>query len=257
MIAHVHSCKIGTGTVALLGPSNLDFIVSLFALSRLGRTVLCLSLRIAPVAIIKLVKQTGCDTILHGHTQAITSSIEAVDRDYGITGLPIPARALYDGPRQGPRFYRVFDRRTENHRPALIMHSSGSTGLPTPVTLSHKALLTHAVQGADVDNFGVMPLYHLYGVSTTIGAMYLGKKANLFGASLPLTAENLITALETTRPRALHFVPYALGILAEEQRGVELMRDCDLVTAASARTPDELGDRLVRAGVNLGVVYGT
>lgn len=231
--------------------------MTLFALSRLGRTVLCLSLRIAPVAIINLLEQTGCNTIVHGSSQAIASAISAVDQEIPILALPIPTRGVYEVPSLDPPFRRVVDRMTESTRPALIMHSSGSTGLPKPVTLSHRALLTHVVQGAGVDNFGVMPLYHLYGVSTTLQAMYVGKKANIFDATLPLTADNLIGAIEATRPRALHFVPYVLGLLAEKPRGVELMRRCDFVTAASARTPDELGDRLVQEGVHLGVVYGT
>lgn len=52
-------------------------------------------------------------------------------------------------------------------------------------------------------------------------------------------------------------VPYALGLLAEKQRGVDVLKSCGVVTAAGARTPDELGDRLVKEGVNLGVVFGT
>lgn len=83
------------------------------------------------------------------------------------------------------------------------------------------------------------------------------KTAYLYNAARPLTAENLVLAMEAIRPEAVHCVPYVLGLLAENQRGIEALKTCQVVTAAGARTPDELGDRLVRAGIHLGVVYGT
>jgi acyl-CoA synthetase (AMP-forming)/AMP-acid ligase II len=106
-------------------------------------------------------------------------------------------------------------------------------------------------------NFNPLPWYHLYGVSTSLQAMWMRKTAHLYNTSLPLTAENLVAVLETVRPEALNAVPYALGLLAENQRGIDAMKACKLVTAAGARTPDELGDRLIREGINLGVVFGT
>lgn len=74
---------------------------------------------------------------------------------------------------------------------------------------------------------------------------------------MPLTADNLVAVVEKVRPQAVHVVPYALGLLAEKWRGVDGLESCKIVTAAGARTPDELGDRLVAEGINLGVVFGT
>ena len=87
--------------------------------------------------------------------------------------------------------------------------------------------------------------------------MWMAKTAHLYNAALPLTADNLIAALEAVRPGAIHAVPYAIGLLAEKEHGINAMKRCEIVTAAGARTPDELGDRLVKAGVNFGVVFGT
>lgn len=87
--------------------------------------------------------------------------------------------------------------------------------------------------------------------------MWMRKTAYLYNTSLPLTADNLVAVLEAVRPAAVHVVPYALGLLAEKQQGVDALKTCRIVTAAGARTPDELGDRLVREGVSLGVVFGT
>ncbi|KAF2644124.1 acetyl-CoA synthetase-like protein [Massarina eburnea CBS 473.64] len=245
-------------TVALFAPSNVDFVVSLFALSRLGYTVLCLSLRLAPIAIINLLRQAECSTIVHGYSPHIESMVQEVAQEVPLQTLHTPARKVYWAQKnEGPMFKREYSRDEETNRIALVMHSSGSTGLPKPVFLSHKNVLCHPVQGAGVDNFGALPLYHMYGISTMLQAMYMRRIAYMFNQSLPMTSDNLIAAIEAIRPQAIHTVPYALGLIAEQARGVELLKACKFVTAASARTPDELGDRLIKAGVNLGVVYGT
>ena len=244
--------------MALLAPSNLDFIVSFFALSRLGYTVLCLSLRITPTAIINLLQVTNSVTIVQGHSPHIDATLQKVNKDWPVKSLRLPTRSDYDRPPcDEPRFVREFDREEENGRMALIIHSSGSTGLPKPVMLTHKALLNHPIQGSGLHNFNALPWYHLYGISTSLQAMWMRKTAHLYNTSLPLTADNLIAVLEAVRPGAVHVVPYALGLLAEKQRGVDALKSCKVVTAAGARTPDELGDRLIKEGVNLGVVFGT
>ncbi|KAH6650756.1 putative NRPS-like enzyme, partial [Chaetomium tenue] len=253
----------GRGPIGLLAPSTVDYVVSVFALSRLGYTPLCLSLRIPPPAILNLLKQTGCTILVHGAASTITDKVAAVAADYPVKPLPIPSRQDYDSDPDpdtnpnAPRFSRIINRDEETHRPALIMHSSGSTGLPKPVTVSHGALLTHALQGAGVANFNPLPWYHLYGISTCLQAMYRAKTAHMYSATMPLTAENLVVAVRRVRPEAIHVVPYVLGLLAETAEGVGYLRAAKVVTSAGAKTPDELGDRLVEEGVNLAVVFGT
>ncbi|KAH6663644.1 hypothetical protein B0J14DRAFT_682919 [Halenospora varia] len=243
--------------VGLLAPSNVDFIISFFALSRLGYTVLCLSLRIAPVAVINLLQKTGCSTIVHGSSPKIEGTVQSVNQDFPIAAINIPTRINYDGVSSGPRFTRHFDREEENSKPAIIIHSSGSTGLPKPISLSHRALLTHPTQGTGLHNFNALPWYHLYGISTSLQAMWMRRTAHLYNVNLPLTADNLIAILEKIQPEAVHTVPYGLGLMAERQSGLDALKRCKVVTAAGARTPDELGDRLVKEGVNFGVVFGT
>lgn len=244
--------------MALLAASNVDYIISFFALSRLGYTVLSLSLRITPAAIINLLLKTNCSTIVHGHFPIVESTLRKVKRVAFVNSVSAPIRSDYDRPSSGePRFFREYNREEENKRIALIIHSSGSTGLPKPVMLSHEALLTHPTQGSGLHNFNALPWYHLYGISTSLQAMWMRKIAYLYNTSLPLTADHLVAVIEAVRPEAVHVVPYALGLMAEKDRGVEALKTCKVVTAAGARTPDELGDRLVRVGINLGIVFGT
>ncbi|KAI1425249.1 acetyl-CoA synthetase-like protein [Xylaria sp. FL1777] len=245
--------------VGIFAQSDVDYVVSFFALSRLGCTILCLSLRLAPVAIIDLLKQTNCRIVVHGDSPQIVENLISVEQERPLTKISIPARSQYSAPRtnNATSFSRQVDRDSETHEVALIMHSSGSTGLPKPISLTHQALLTHPLQGAEMNNFAVLPLYHIYGLSTTLQAMYMRKTANLFSARLPITTENLLVATEVVKPEVIHVVPYSLGLLAEQDRGMEILKSAKMVTAAGARTPDELGDRLVKENVRVGVVFGS
>lgn len=87
--------------------------------------------------------------------------------------------------------------------------------------------------------------------------MWQRKTANLYNTSFPITADNLVAVLEAVQPKAVHTVPYILILLAESQAGMIALKRCKIVTSAGARTPDEFGDRLVKSGVNLGVIYRT
>lgn len=82
------------------------------------------------------------------------------------------------------------------------------------------------------------------------------KTAHLFNAHLPLTADNLISALKSVQPEICHTVPYTLKLIAERQDGVDVLKRCKFVTSAGARTPDELGNRVIEQGVKLGLIFG-
>jgi acyl-CoA synthetase (AMP-forming)/AMP-acid ligase II len=51
-------------TVALLGPSNFEYLISMLALTKLGHTVLFLSTRISQIAIELLIETTGASYLL-------------------------------------------------------------------------------------------------------------------------------------------------------------------------------------------------
>ncbi|KUL83693.1 hypothetical protein ZTR_07474 [Talaromyces verruculosus] len=66
-----------------------------------------------------------------------------------------------------------------------------------------------------------------------------------------MSADTLMRAIEATKPEIFHGIPYALGLLVEHPRGLDYLKSAKIVTAAGARTPDELGDRLVYEGVSI------
>ena len=104
--------------------------------------------------------------------------------------------------------------------------------------------------------FLTLPLYHNHGLSCFFRAVYSGKPLAMVNANLPLTGPNLIEAMESVQPESFNGVPYALKLLGETERGIDALRRCKLVMFGGSSCPDDLGDKLVEAGVYLVGHYG-
>ncbi|KAK8101801.1 NRPS-like protein biosynthetic cluster [Apiospora kogelbergensis] len=247
-------------TVALFAQSDLSFIVTFFALFRLGCKVLIMSIRLGEPACLNLLATAECDTILYGTTARIKATIADLKGvNSSLNFMPIPGRDTFDRPNQSPPepFFRpIADKEVEHIQVSLIAHSSGSTGLPKPLFLSHRSIISTVPTGTGLRAFNALPWYHIHGLFTSLMAMWMRQPAHMFNALLPLTAENLILALKEARPDICHCVPYTLKLMAEREDGINVLRRCRYVTSTGARTPDDLGDKLVKARVKLGVIYG-
>jgi acyl-CoA synthetase (AMP-forming)/AMP-acid ligase II len=125
-------------TVAVLGPSNLDYIVTMLALTKLGHTVLFLSTRISQAAIDSLVIITGA-TYLLADSRHVQS---AVDAQASIPALQIGEIArsnTYSFPIEvhaDTRLDYQLDHKVETSNNIYIIHSSGMYYLPVSGCLS-------------------------------------------------------------------------------------------------------------------------
>lgn len=131
--------------VALLGPSNLDYLISVLALTKLGFTVLFLSTRLSDAAYLSLLESTQCrDLLIHeSFSKAAERLCETVP---GLGVHAIAQSASYAFPAQGDDQDTCLDfhldLKLEAQKICWIIHSSGSTGLPKPILQTHSAALT-------------------------------------------------------------------------------------------------------------------
>lgn len=51
----------------------------------------------------------------------------------------------------------------ESKRTCVVLHSSGSTGFPKPVFITHYGLLANAAQSLPKTGFSALPLFHGFG----------------------------------------------------------------------------------------------
>ena len=234
-------------------------VITFFALSRLGYTVMMLSTRLSAVACDFLLNAAGCDTIFHGQSSSIQNTVEKLSHLRSVVCRPVVQRSsLHDAEKLSSEFElnNSLGSTDKIDNPGLILHSSGSTGLPKPLFLSNRSIGTFLTRGYEMSTFNPLPWFHAHGLVSALQAMHKRKTALMWNASLPLTTKGLVTALEAAKPEYVAAVPYVLQLLVDDPRGINALRKCQSVSYGGAPCPDELGDRLLDAGVPFGGAFG-
>ena len=138
----------------------------------------------------------------------------------------------------------------------VMMHSSGSTGLPRPIDYTHKRLLVTLLTSQDMVAFQSVPLFHAHGFVTFIQAIYKRKTIYMFNGNVPQTHDTVTAAIRAAEPEIVWTVPYVLKLLAEKRDGIEVLKKCRIVSFSGSRCPDELGDLMVANGIHFGTNFG-
>ncbi|KAH8819123.1 putative NRPS-like enzyme [Xylogone sp. PMI_703] len=242
--------------IALLGVSDFDYVITLLALTKLGHTVMLLSPRLTKPAYRRLLSDTGAKHIVF--QQAFEDKIYDFP---DVVRIPIAKQVAYDGPisQDDTNLTPSFDMSTESQNTAWIFHSSGSTGLPKPVRITHRGALANYqrnISKLSLRCLLTLPLFHTHGIGSLFRAIITGKPVYFYNTSLPLTKDYLVQILEENNFELFAAVPYALKILSESNKGVELLKRLRLVTFGGSPCPDRLGDFLTESGINLVSVYG-
>lgn len=217
--------------------------------------MLLLSNRLATEAYVFLLHKTKCNRIVS--SENLSKQVAAIQSETPVSRYPLLGQSDYDiKDPLVPRFPRQQGSPSSSNRIAFIIHSSGSTGLPKPIFQTQAACLMNYSSSFGYRAFLTLPLYHNHGLSSFFRAVYSGKEISLFNANLPLSGPNLIEAMHAVNPESFFGVPYALKLLSETDSGVEMLKRCKLVLFGGSSCPDDLGDRLVAAGVYLVGHYG-
>ncbi|KAI0708669.1 putative NRPS-like enzyme [Earliella scabrosa] len=248
--------------VGMLGPSNLDYLVTMLSLSKLGHTVMHMSTRISHEAHISLLRATESRYMVVAPQFADVAATLQRDNARDLTIIPMAGPDVYSRPPSdsdpvGTRLDQALDPLAEQDHVAWIIHSSGSTGLPKPIFLTHRAVLTNYSNNMNMRGFITLPLFHAHGISSLFRAIVSRKQIHLYNAALPLTKQYLMDIIRAHDFEIFYAVPYVLNLLAETQEGADLLSQFKIVMFGGSSCPDALGHRLTAAGVNLVSHYGS
>lgn len=227
--------------------------MTLLGLARLGYASLLLSTRLASPAIARLLDLAKCDAILTTpNFHAVLAEVQT-ERNVALHAMLVPEeyRRL-----NAPVFTRSYDPHKETAKQIVIIHSSGSTGLPKPIYLTNRSSIAAFSVNLDRRALMTQPLFHSFGFYETFRSIYSGKPMYYFNYSLPLTKQNLTITIQHVKPDLLFCVPYILKLLGESEEGIKCLADIDLVMYGGSACPDDLGDMLVNNGVNIVANYG-
>ncbi|KAJ6485861.1 L-aminoadipate-semialdehyde dehydrogenase [Mycena sanguinolenta] len=251
--------------IAVFTTSAIDESFLELTLAKLGLAALLLSVNNSVPAVAHLCKLTNSTHLIYSEkfTKEAHEAQEILEsQDYNLTLVPDTRFPLWgeDGVEcaKVEPFSAVLAPEQETDRPAVILHSSGSTGFPKPVFVTHYGLIANIAINQNKPGFSTLPVYHGYGHFAIFRCMYSTQPITLFPPHLPLTSANICAVLRASPPVKQCFaVPYVIKLLGETPEGIAALASFDLVGFAGAAVPDDLGTRLVAAGVNLFSIYGT
>lgn len=168
--------------VALHCPNSLAFIVSAQAVWRIGAVLSPISLMATQESIADQLKDSDAKLLLTVAALGETSANAA--RSVGVEAIFLDAnnglQQWYAERRTAPKLN--FD---PAHHLAALPYSSGTTGLPKGVQLTHENLVMNVLQSIDAELiskddiiFGVLPFFHIYGL-TALANLALVSRATL------------------------------------------------------------------------------
>lgn len=244
--------------MGVYSPSTLDYLINIYALGRLGYTSFLISPRLPATAVASLLEKTNARTLVHAKKHQDLAIKVSTLTNYSLRVFPLLQRSEYDGPSDIiPLRNRNVDLLREQHRPYIMLHSSGSTGLPKPITYTNARLLVTCLTSPSLTAFQSLPFPHAHGLVTYSQAIWTRKTIYLFNGYVPQTNKTLTEAINAAKPEIVWTVPYVLKLLAETDEGIGALRECQVVSSSGSRCPDELGDMLTEKGVFLGCLFGS
>ncbi|PWY83702.1 acetyl-CoA synthetase-like protein [Aspergillus sclerotioniger CBS 115572] len=245
--------------IALLGPSDPNYLVMLLCLAKLGHSGLLLSTRISVDAYVSLLERTESRHIFI-HSAFRDTALDIKKRLPDLVIDEIPTEESYHYPITedvDTNLVPNLDPAVESKYIAWIIHSSGSTGLPKPIFHTQTAALKNYSGHMNMSGFVTLPLYHNHGISCLFRTIHACKQLHLYNANLPLTRQYLLDIMDANDFEIFYGVPYALKLLAETQEGIYALAKFKAVMFGGSACPDSLGNLLVENGVHLISHYGS
>ncbi|KAK7994014.1 hypothetical protein PG989_007395 [Apiospora arundinis] len=256
----------GRAPVALLMESDVGLVIHEFGLMSIGTPPLVLSPRLPLVAIEGLLKTVSAKTIIVSRRFSV--GLKPVLGGLASKGIAVHVSKPYEEfcqPESGENDLPSLQKPKSLDDTILLLHSSGSTGLPKPIPLTHRMLLS-AVNCHEFDteeqaqglNLTTLPMFHGFGLVAPGLSMSVGK-TTLFPASdgIP-NAQSILELIRKSNVKSMMTVPFLLDDICNfpNEKGIKALVHMDFVGTGGAALSAGVGDRLAAGGVKLLNFYG-
>ncbi|KUI73725.1 Long-chain-fatty-acid--CoA ligase [Cytospora mali] len=263
------------GTIAYLGVPDLRPSLIFFAAVMNGYKYFPPSPRNAATVNAGLLEQTKCSKIIYGaEVKPLADQLCALT---GASALQVPS--MDDLIAAEPREYTYSRKNFEDAKndQILVLHSSGSTGLPKPIVMTNGTFAAldnektlPSVEGRTKRDYSIwdfegggkfftpMPHFHLSGfLSLVINPVFTEASTPVIGPPgvAPIGAL-LKEVLKQQKIRAMYIVPFMAEQLLSETDGIDHFRGIDFVCYTGSPFSPSAGQQLVQV-TDLIPLYGS
>ncbi|KAH9931804.1 uncharacterized protein B0H18DRAFT_1093226 [Fomitopsis serialis] len=264
----------GHPVVGILSSSDsIPYMITIMSIIRAGYVAFPISPRNSATAVAHLISKANVQHVLASSEQGITdlmqSALETLSQK---PSVPLP--------RVSPMFVfgDLFAALAEvddvpyvphgSDTPALIMHSSGSTAFPKPISFPHRRLLGASIVPyfgerdlADkVFSMHVVPMFHSTALAMMSWVASCGIVLSAFEPRSPAPVPNPDThflAAKATESDIIFSVPSIIEAWSRRPECVEWLASRDGAIFGGGALNKQVGDYLTSQGVSLFVLYGT
>lgn len=247
--------------VALWAPNVIEWTVIQFGAALAGMVL---------VALNPVLREDDLDYALR-HSRSVVLLHAEVSRDYAMgevatrvcEGIPDLRRIPLSEIDTWPSPVSVAGEANDSTAPVMLQYTSGTTGRPKGVLLTHRGLVNVAkltMEAAGVPGgavfFNPLPLFHTAGcVIATLGPLWVGGTSVLCPRFVP---EDAIDTIRREGVSVFFYVPTVLGALLERQwASAEPAPRLDIVMGGAANVPAELIDGVAAVfGADVFNLYG-
>ncbi|KAI2624987.1 hypothetical protein GGR54DRAFT_545064 [Hypoxylon sp. NC1633] len=258
--------------VAIYLESDIGLFSYLSALLSMKVPVLLISARLSSPSVSHLLKETKAKTILVSQrTQtSLTPDIHTLVGVEVVEPYHTLMRLTTHEYVNGMKDDRIDDKqRGGSDCSTIILHSSGTTGLPKPIFLTQRYLLGYAAchrfapdENIDWVNLSTLPLYHGFGLLAPCLSLSIGMTCCLPPVSVIPATKSTLDLLQTFRCRSLMTVPNiiddVLSLPGEKELGtaLEILARLEFVAVGGGALKAENGVALVQHNVKILNHYG-
>lgn len=246
-------------TIAYMDRSNdVRYMITILAANKTGYKIILPSTRNSIEGQQHLIHATGCNKFLHGAESK--ADVEGLrDEETQFRSLEIPS---LEDLLQGDAEHYPSLSSTDPMEIALILHTSGSTGLPKPIDIRNGYIattyLTPQLQAPNgrpnliqvffgqTKSLCIMPFFHAMGVFSLLKSILCQGPIVLPPPGRAFNAELYAEVIRAAKPTTGIFPPSILEDMVELPGGLEELQTMEFIIFGGAPLAPEAGDRICK-----------